>query len=258
MARDHDVTTKWIRTLLLVLAWGAIYAFVSLFQNSHSPSGRRDAKSFRTEIRQKSTQKARQLAEAGMLGYLRHLYSWITRHKREVRSITLDEGFLEVSEMVSSGPKVFDEVFQSELACIGARREASPPLTPLRGISRSTGPLPSLGLTGMALSGGGVRSATFCFGVLQAFSEAGLYQLFDYCSTVSGGGYIASSLSSLLVGSTKREKPNIFQPIGERENPIQRHLRDYANYLSPKGRTNNLVFVSQIIFSFTAVRLISE
>ena len=110
-----------------------------------------------------------------MLSYLRHLYSWITPHKNDARSITLDEGFHEVSEIGSSEPKVFDEVFRSELACIGKRREANPPLSPLPGISRSAGPLPSIGLTGIALSGGGVCSATFCFGVLQAFSEAGLY-----------------------------------------------------------------------------------
>src|SRR4051794_35726653 len=48
--------------------------------------------------------------------------------------------------------------------------------------------------TGIGLSGGGIRSATFCLGVLQALAEKGLLRRFDYISSVSGGGYIATSL----------------------------------------------------------------
>ncbi len=60
---------------------------------------------------------------------------------------------------------------------------------------------------GLALSGGGIRSATFCLGVLQGLSrrptpsapEQPLIQQFDYVSTVSGGGYIGSFFNSLFV-----------------------------------------------------------
>jgi len=77
---------------------------------------------------------------------------------------------------------------------------------------------------GLALSGGGIRSATFCLGVLQGLSRspgppdsadgsqvpaagapaapippAPLLDQFDYLSTVSGGGYIGGFLSSLYV-----------------------------------------------------------
>ena len=48
---------------------------------------------------------------------------------------------------------------------------------------------------GLALSGGGIRSASFGLGVIQAFLEHGIMQKIDYLSTVSGGGYIGSSLS---------------------------------------------------------------
>lgn len=69
---------------------------------------------------------------------------------------------------------------------------------------------------GLALSGGGIRSATFCLGVLQAlalakFEQSGdrlnesqknedipLLARFDYLSTVSGGGYIGAFFSSLF------------------------------------------------------------
>ncbi|WP_315786715.1 MULTISPECIES: patatin-like phospholipase family protein [unclassified Bradyrhizobium] len=47
---------------------------------------------------------------------------------------------------------------------------------------------------GIGLSGGGIRSATFSLGALQALVAHGLLAKFDYISTVSGGGYIGSSL----------------------------------------------------------------
>ncbi|MEK6664451.1 MAG: hypothetical protein AABY73_11360 [Pseudomonadota bacterium] len=53
-------------------------------------------------------------------------------------------------------------------------------------------------LTGIALSGGGIRSASFCLGVLQALSYAGWLKRLDYLSMVSGGGYIGGSLAWLL------------------------------------------------------------
>ncbi|HEU5190887.1 MAG TPA: patatin-like phospholipase family protein [Methylomirabilota bacterium] len=51
---------------------------------------------------------------------------------------------------------------------------------------------------GLALSGGGIRSATFNLGVLQSLARLGILLRMDYLSTVSGGGYIGSCLSSLL------------------------------------------------------------
>lgn len=53
-------------------------------------------------------------------------------------------------------------------------------------------------LVGLALSGGGIRSATYCLGVLQAMAYKRALPNVDYLSTVSGGGYIGASLSYLL------------------------------------------------------------
>lgn len=53
-------------------------------------------------------------------------------------------------------------------------------------------------LTGICISGGGIRSATLGLGMIQAFIREGVMKRFDYMSTVSGGGYIGSCLSSLL------------------------------------------------------------
>src|SRR5262245_11063604 len=50
-------------------------------------------------------------------------------------------------------------------------------------------------LIGLALSGGGIRSATFSLGVMQRLAAAGILKHVDYLSTVSGGGYIGAALS---------------------------------------------------------------
>ena len=53
-------------------------------------------------------------------------------------------------------------------------------------------------LVGMCISGGGVRAATLGLGMLQSFIRANRLRTIDYLSTVSGGGFIGSCLSSLL------------------------------------------------------------
>ena len=54
---------------------------------------------------------------------------------------------------------------------------------------------PAKSAVGLALSGGGIRSATFNLGLLQAFERYKLLWHVDYMSTVSGGGYIGSALT---------------------------------------------------------------
>src|SRR6267154_292863 len=60
------------------------------------------------------------------------------------------------------------------------------------------------GQIGLALSGGGIRSASFSLGVLQALAELKLLRRFDFLSTVSGGGYVGSFWGSLFIGSEAR------------------------------------------------------
>ena len=59
-------------------------------------------------------------------------------------------------------------------------------------------------LFGLALSGGGIRSATFSLGVLQGLSRAKLIERIDYLSTVSGGGFTGGWWSAWL----SRDKPD--------------------------------------------------
>lgn len=53
-------------------------------------------------------------------------------------------------------------------------------------------------LTGLALSGGGIRSATFNLGVLQALDAQHTLPYVDYMSSVSGGSYIAGWMQAHL------------------------------------------------------------
>jgi len=72
-----------------------------------------------------------------------------------------------------------------------------------------------LGLWGLSLSGGGIRSASFNLGVLQALAKHKLLKNIDYLSTVSGGGYMGSCLSSLM-NSPKVDPEGIAFPFGQR------------------------------------------
>ena len=89
-------------------------------------------------------------------------------------------------------------------------------------------------LFGLALSGGGIRSATFSLGVLQALARQRLLSRFDYLSTVSGGGYIGAWLSAWVVrvgGISKVEEE--LSRTGTPVAPIE-FLRSYSNYLTPR------------------------
>ncbi len=93
-------------------------------------------------------------------------------------------------------------------------------------------------LVGLALSGGGIRSATFNLGVLQVLSARGALKHVDYLSTVSGGGYIGSCLSSLLnnpeTGPGEKEFP-FHHEKGKPEPQAFKQLRNYGNYIAPNG-----------------------
>src|ERR1035438_9106467 len=78
-------------------------------------------------------------------------------------------------------PNRFDDVFSAELEEI-AKRQQKPNG---KEVDRKE-------LAGIALSGGGIRSATSSLGVLQALRSLGVLGVFDYLSTVSGGGFTGS------------------------------------------------------------------
>jgi hypothetical protein len=66
---------------------------------------------------------------------------------------------------------------------------------------------------GLALSGGGIRSATFCLGFLQELQRLRLLRIFDYLSTVSGGGYLGGWWSAWLSRSEESLKDIDSEPL---------------------------------------------
>jgi hypothetical protein len=98
--------------------------------------------------------------------------------------------------------------------------------------------------TGVALSGGGIRSASFCLGALQGLQTSPDTRVehisvrledIDYLSTVSGGGYVGCALVASL------QKLNGQFPFTSADSQVYsdtasvRHIRDYSNYLIPHG-----------------------
>jgi len=82
-------------------------------------------------------------------------------------------------------------------------------------------------LVGLSLSGGGIRSATFCLGVLQRLASRRVLPLVDYMCTVSGGGYIGSCLSSLMTNTD--DEPEQEQSPGEESPPWQKQSFDMGD-----------------------------
>jgi len=98
-------------------------------------------------------------------------------------------------------------------------------------------------LAALCLSGGGIRSATFNLGILQGLAERGLLDRFDYLSSVSGGGYIASWLNAwihrdgrgnVLRGLARSAAAREADPLAPEPRPLD-HLREFSNYLTPRA-----------------------
>lgn len=88
---------------------------------------------------------------------------------------------------------------------------------------------------GLALSGGGIRSASFTLGLLQALAERGVLPLFDYLSTVSGGGYTGGFWTSWLrANGSKQLFPTAGSGAASHEHPAIRHLREFSRFLAPR------------------------
>jgi len=144
----------------------------------------------------------------------------------------------EWEKLTTLGGYTFSEVFRYELDALTVktpRPEQQPPESDVyRDAHAAT-------LSGLAFSGGGIRSATFNLGVIQALAEMKLLSHFDYLSTVSGGGYIGGWLSKWTweCGGDIRqvEEQLASQEVSNEPRtqpwPVQ-FLRRYSNYMTPR------------------------
>jgi hypothetical protein len=95
----------------------------------------------------------------------------------------------------------------------------------------------------LALSGGGIRSATFCLGLVRALAKNQVLRHFDYMSTVSGGGYLGSALSRLY--GPDRKAQAVQEGVARDDSVWLWWLRSNGRYLTPAGvRDLGLAFAS--------------
>ena len=136
-------------------------------------------------------------------------------------------------ERSSSQTVSFEAVLRAERDHIGLPDDADEP----RGVA-------------LAISGGGIRSASFALGVVQALAAAGSLKRFHYLSTVSGGGYLGTALTWLkrqygadfeaqLGSPSKGDRSADCHPARDNRNekaPTRTwldYVRQHGNYLKP-------------------------
>ncbi len=100
---------------------------------------------------------------------------------------------------------------------------------------------------GLALSGGGIRSATFNLGLLQALQRCGLLKHIDYLSTVSGGGYIGSSLAWFLKNGNGEFPYGTKRSDYEKRGDVLSWLRDHGSYITPGNGLNMWSLVAAVL-----------
>lgn len=131
-------------------------------------------------------------------------------------------------------------------------------------------------LAGLALSGGGIRSAIFALGVTQAFAAQDLMRRFDYLSTVSGGGYLGASLTWLTRHANAQgtghpfpfgmDREHFPYPVDPPDQQTERcaapaqdaqliYLRQHGTYLTP-GRGIDLVSAIAVVIRGVLLNLL--
>ncbi|MEO6739894.1 MAG: patatin-like phospholipase family protein, partial [Chthoniobacteraceae bacterium] len=115
-------------------------------------------------------------------------------------------------------------------------------------------------IVGLALSGGGVRSATFALGVLQTLARKGKLRHIDYLATVSGGGFAGGFLGRLF---TRKGIADLADPCARAEEILSsndsgplRWLRAQANYLFANGKDDFLIAAAVYFRNVFTVHLV--
>ncbi|HEY2619295.1 MAG TPA: hypothetical protein VGI78_18280 [Acetobacteraceae bacterium] len=132
-----------------------------------------------------------------------------------------------------------DEALLEEYAAITRNdwADGQPPPRTRQWLRENADELCATPKSALCLSGGGIRSAAFCLGALQALAAKHLLGEFNYLSTVSGGGYIGAWLTTIMhgggAGNGALSAAN--KALTEPTDPALRSLRNYTNFLIPQG-----------------------
>lgn len=140
-----------------------------------------------------------------------------------------------------------------EAAAILARRTAVDPK--YQAPETDTAKLPK-DTIGLALSGGGIRSATFCLGLVQALAKCHRLRDIDIVSSASGGGYTAAFLGRLFT----RMRPDLPDKAARVESilkgsPEINWLRRNAQYINGGGRGDALFDAAIVLRNLASVHL---
>jgi Patatin-like phospholipase len=114
---------------------------------------------------------------------------------------------------------------------------------------------PRAPLVGVALSGGGIRSATFCLGLFQALARQKLIRRIDYLSTVSGGGYFGSFLGSAFARE-KADADTVERELADNHSWTVNWLRENGRFLSPNGSGDNWLTAAVALRNWIALHLV--
>ena len=154
-------------------------------------------------------------------------------------------------------PSLFDCQYPPELrtreeAFIANRRAAA-------GLNE---PQKSQPVVGLAFSGGGIRSATFCLGVLRALAGAKKddpnrisLRNIDVLSTVSGGGYVGAFLGALFSRDDANPE-SVEQQLTSPTSQSVHWLRENGRYLAPNGSGDQWLAGSTVLRNWVAVTVV--
>lgn len=111
-------------------------------------------------------------------------------------------------------------------------------------------------VVGLAISGGGIRSSTFALGVIQGLARHGILKQVDVISTVSGGGYVGSFLSTFLNNDSPECGPGAdkapFKPDIAQDSQAIRSLRNNSRNMQPFGFLPWLTAVGQVAYGIVS------
>lgn len=110
-------------------------------------------------------------------------------------------------------------------------------------------------VVGVALSGGGIRSATFCLGLFQALARLKLLSRIDLLSTVSGGGYFGGFLGAALSrpGSSVAQTE---QELANNHSWSVNWLRENGRFLSPNGAGDSWIAVAVALRNWSTLHVV--